>query len=319
MSVPPGCRREDRSPQVLHIGFSKCASTFLRSLFRSHPDVHLVFKSGYFTPFLAASMTFDQYQALFRQEPGLVNVESDEHLTLPGVHPTLGVRATNLDEFTAVAERIRTELPHARILMVIRNQASLMVSRYSEYLITGGSLGFDEFARELTGTECGNNDWFQNYYRRVIRILEDRFPAEQLLVLLQETMRNDVRATTSRISEFMGLRRGFEIREGLRSERRSLSLAGMRLLASLNRPMVKVSSFGSEPPATRVPQFVFKNVVRAVRAGDYYFISRLSPNSSRVMSRACTARILEHFRDDNLELQEYFKLDLAKLGYLARR
>jgi hypothetical protein len=308
-----------RNPQVLHVGFSKCASTYLRSLFRSHPDVHLVFKSGYFTPFLATDMTFAEYQRHFRTEPGVVNVESDEHLTLPGVHPSLGIRATNLEEFAAVAERVGKELPRVRILMVIRNQASLMVSRYSEYLITGGSLGFDKFADELLGPGSGNNQWFQNYYRRVIGILEDRFPPEQLLVLLQESMRDDVGATSDRIAGFMGLRRGFEARDGLRSERRSLSLAGMRILAALNGRMVSVSSIGSQPPTTRVPQFVFRNVVRAVRALDYYLISRLSPKASAIMSHECRRRILQHFRDDNLALQEHLKLDLAKLGYLESR
>src|SRR5688572_27408094 len=74
-----------RHPEVLHIGFSKCASTYLRALFRSQSRVHMVFKSGFFTPFLAKDMSFEQYQSLFRDEDGIVNVESDEHLTLPGV------------------------------------------------------------------------------------------------------------------------------------------------------------------------------------------------------------------------------------------
>jgi hypothetical protein len=311
--------RSTRGPQVLHIGFSKCASTYLRALFRSHPEVHLVFKSGYFTPLVGTGMTFAQYQSLFRPEPGIVNVESDEHLTLPGVHPELGIRATNLEEFSAVADQIRTELPEVRLLLVIRNQASLVVSRYSEYLITGGSLAFPQFADSLLGVGANGNRWFQNYYRRVIRILEERFPPDQILVLLQEHMRKGVHATSSRIAQFLGLQRGFKAPEGLRSERRSLSLAGMRLLAALNKPMVSVPSFASRPPTTRVPQFVFRNVVRGVRAADYYLLGRFAPRSSTVMSRELHLRVLDHFREDNLELQEYIGLDLAELGYLRDR
>jgi hypothetical protein len=305
-------------PQVLHIGFSKCASTYLRAIFRGHPDVHLVFKSGHFTPFLANRMDFAEYQRLFRAEPGVVNVESDEHLTLPGIHPTLGVRATNLDEFAAVADGIRAELPDVRLIMVVRNQCSLVVSRYSEYLITGGALGFEEFADELLGTKSGANLWFQNYYRRIIAILEQRFPADRLLVLLQESMRENTAATVSRILQFMGLDDKAQTRDGLRSERRSLSYRGMQILAGLNRLMVNRPSYGGGPPDTRVPLAVFRNVVRAVRAADYYALSRVSSGPSVLMTEARARQILDHFREDNLALQDYFRRDLYKLGYLQQ-
>lgn len=304
------------NPQVLHIGFSKCASTYLRAIFRGHPDAHLVFKSGHFTPFLAGRMSFEEYQRQFRNERGIVNVESDEHLTLPGIHPTLGVRATNLGEFAAVADSIRAELPHVRLIMVVRNQTSLMVSRYSEYLITGGTLGFEEFADELLGTKSGPNLWYQNYYRRIIAILEQRFPADQLLVLLQESMREDTAATVSRILAFMGLDEGAPIKDSLRSERRSLSNGGMKLLASLNRLMVIRPSVGGEPPTTRVPTAFFRNVVRGVRALDYYALGRVSPSAAVLMKEARAAEVLDHFREDNLALQEYFGRDLSELGYL---
>lgn len=305
------------NPQVLHIGFSKCASTYLRAIFRSHPNVNLVFKSGFFTPFLATDMTFAEYQRHFVDRPGIVNVESDEHLTLPGVHPTLGVRATNIAQFTGVADRIRDSLPDVRIIMVIRNQASLLVSRYSEYLITGGSLPFERFADELLGSGVDGNLWYQNYYRRIIGILEERLPKDQLLVLMQEAMREDTARTVSTILRFMGLDEVSRLEDGLRAERRSLSLGGMKLLASLNRGMVLRSSVGGEPPETRVPLGVFRNVVRGVRALDYYALGRFSDKSSAVMNNSLARRILAEFREDNLALQDYFGRKLAPLGYLA--
>jgi hypothetical protein len=126
-----------RHPQVLHIGFSKCASSYLRALFRAQPSIHMVFKSGFFTPLVSGAMTFAQYQSLFRNEDDILNVESDEHLTLPGVHPHLGVRSTTLREFEAVVDKIKEYTPDVKIMMVVRNQASLIVSRYSEFLIGG--------------------------------------------------------------------------------------------------------------------------------------------------------------------------------------
>lgn len=301
-------------PEILHIGFSKCASTYLRALFRAHPRIHLVFKSGFFTPFLAKDMTFATYQSFFTDD-GRVNIESDEHLTLPGIHPDLGVRTTNLDQFAEVADKIRMFVPDAKLIMVIRNQASLIVSRYSEFLITGGSLAFESFASRLMGNGDGDNVHYQNYYFKIIRLLEERFPPENLLILLQEAMREDTAGTASVISTFLLLDDKLVLTKGLRSERRSLSFAGMELLRFLNSYLVLKPSVGGAPPTTRVPLYIYQNVVRLVRATDFYFLSRFSPGSSRVLRSKRRDEILAHFRSDNLKLQEYFGRSLHELGY----
>lgn len=305
-------------PEVLHIGFSKCASTYLRSLFRAHPKIHLVFKSGFFTPFLAKDMSFAQYQSLFK-DGGKLNVESDEHLTLPGIHPELGVRCTSLDQFREVADKIKAFLPDVKIIMVIRNQASLIVSRYSEFLITGGSLNFEEFASKLAGGPVRENCHYQNYYSEVIGILEERFPRENLLVLLQEAMREDTEQTTSAISRFLSLGEPLQLKKGLRSERQSLSFAGMKMLRRLNVHLVRRPSVGSKPPTTRVPLFIYQNVVRAVRAIDFYLLSHFSPGPSEVLTETRRSAIQAHFKNDNLKLQEYFGRDLGALGYLVEK
>ncbi|MGH7006217.1 MAG: sulfotransferase domain-containing protein, partial [Alphaproteobacteria bacterium] len=261
-------------PQVLHIGFSKCASTYLRALFRSHPGICLVFKSGFFTPFLSGDMTFAEYQSLFGNRSELVTVESDEHLTLPGIHPELGVRTTNIAEFAGVADRIRTFLPDVRIILIIRNQASLIASRYSEFLIRGGSLAFDEFASRLMGDPGQPNVHYQNYYARILELLQERLPRPNLLVLLQEDMRRNTTEATGLIARFMGLDGGLALKHGLRTERRSLSVAGASLLRRFNRHIVRRPSLGDARPDTRVPYFIFRNAVRLVRAIDYFCLSR---------------------------------------------
>lgn len=312
---PPTLRRQ-RQPQYLHIGFSKCASTYLRAVFRAHPKIHLVFKSGFFAPVLARGMTFDAYQALFTDEPGKVNVESDEHLTLPGVHPELGVRTTSLVEFEKVADRIKEILPDVRIIMVIRNQASLIAARYSEFLIQGGSLDFEQFASTLSGEKAGTNEHFQNYYREIIAILEARFPRDNLLILMQEFMREDTRRATAAIAAFMALGDELAPASGLRSERKSLSLAGMSLLRKVNGCLVRCPSVAGAPPTTKLPVLFYENMVRIIRALDFYVLRYFANGSSQVMSTSRRKAIQRQFRNDNLMLQEYFGCDLVKLGYL---
>jgi len=276
----------------------------------------MVFKSGFFTPFLSKDMTFAQYQSLFRHQIDVINVESDEHLTLPGIHPEIGVRTTTLDEFERVADAIREHLPDVKILMVIRNQASLIVSRYSEYLITGGSLAFHDFADKMMDNGHGRNLYFQNYYSKIIDILESRFPRVNVLVLLQEAMREGPVRTVGVISKFLGLAEFHDMKKGLRSERRSLSVAGMRILRLLNRLLVKRSSVGGEPPTTRVFLSAYQFVVKAVRAADFYVLGHFSHNSSRLLTPSRKQAILSHFRADNTRLQERLGFDLRILGYL---
>jgi hypothetical protein len=316
MNNTHGSNMTRRHPQVLHIGFSKCASTYLRALFRAQPTIHLVFKSGFFTPFLSRDMDFTQYQSLFRDESGVINVESDEHLTLPGIHPELGIRTTTLRQFEHVADTIREHLPDVKILMVIRNQVSLIVSRYSEYLITGGSLEFDDFANRLMDDGHGHNLHFQNYYSKIIDILESRFPRVNLLILLQEAMRENPARTVAVISDFLALDDYHEMKKGLRSERRSLSVAGMRILRLLNCMLVKRSSVGGEPPTTRVFLSAYQFVVNAVRAIDFYVLGHFSHNSSSLLTESRRRVILSHFRIDNMRLQEVLGLDVHALGYL---
>jgi hypothetical protein len=305
-----------KNPQVIHIGFSKCASTYLRALFRGHPRVHLAFKTGYFTPFLAGTLTFKQYQAFFNDDPGVVNVESDEHLTLPGIHPVLGVRTTNLGELAQVADKIREALPDVRLILVVRNQASLLASRYSEFLIRGGSLSFDDFADALLGRTSGVNDHFQNFYFQIVRLLEQRFSREQLLVLLQEEMREDTASTIDRISRFCGLDTPLAMQKGMLSERRSLSVAGMRLLASINRVLVRQSCIGDAPPRTRIPLVAYLTVVNTVRALDYYLLRHMSADAKSLLTKERVREIQEAFASDNLDFQEHLAKDLARMGYL---
>jgi hypothetical protein len=305
-----------KNPQILHIGFSKCASTYLRALFRGHAQVHLAFKTGFFTPFLARDMTFDDYQRFFSDDNRLVNVESDEHLMLPGVHPELGVRTTSLAGVAEVADKIKANLPDVRLIMVVRNQASLIVSRYSEYLVTGGALTFEEFADALMGGRTGTNDHYQNYYYEIAKLLEQRFPKDNVLILLQEEMRKDTAGTADRISRFVGLDEPLRLMQGMLSERRSLSLAGMRVLATINRGLVKRSSVGGAPPDVRIPLQAYLAVVRVVRALDYYLLRHISTPAPALLSRQRASAIQTEFAADNLRFQQYLDRDIADLGYL---
>ena len=312
---------QSAKPQVLHVGFSKCGSSYLRAFFSAHPKIDLVWKSGFFTPEFftpnpSRPTSFAEYQAMFGSQAGLLPVESDEHLTMPSVHPALGVRGTNIADFERLMNRISQLLPGAKIIMVIRNQASLMLSRYSEYLIAGGKVGFEEFATGLMGVRGEGNHFFQNYYFEMISILRRHFAPDQLLILIQEEMSADMSLTEKAVADFLGVGEPLVVKRTFLSERKSLSLSGMQCLRLLNRGLVEQSSFAGAPPVTKCPWFVYHNLVRAVRAVDYLVLGRFSASSSGLLTDGRRKSVLAHFRADNLRLQEYFGRDLTRMGYL---
>ena len=312
---------QSATPHVLHIGFSKCGSSYLRALFWAHPKIDLVWKSGFFTPEFftpnpARPTNLAEYQAMFRLRAGMLPVESDEHLTMPSVHPDLGVRGTNIADFERLVNRISHLLPDAKIIMVIRNQPSLMLSRYSEYLIAGGKVAFEDFASGLMGDRGEGNRFFQNYYFEIISILQRHFPTEKLLILIQEEMSADMSIAEKAVADFLGVGEPLVVKRTFLSERKSLSLAGMQCLRFLNRLLVKQSSFAGAPPVTRCPRCVYHNLVRAVRAVDFLVLGRFSASSSDLLTAARRKSVLAHFRADNFRLQEYFGRDLARMGYL---
>ena len=310
------------TPQVLHIGFSKCGSSYLRALFRGHPGINLVWKSGFFTPSLYTSnpsrpTTLDQYRAMFDKREGLLTVESDEHLTMPSVHPRLGVRGTNIADFERLVGVIARLLPGAKIIMIIRNQPALLVSRYSEYLIAGGKLEFDEFVSQLMGYDGDGNCYFQNYYEMMIDVLARHFSSEQLLILAQEEMASDIAAMTANIARFLTLSDPFVAASGFLSERKSLSLGGMSVLRAVNRFLVRQSSFAGAPPLTRGPWFVYHNIIRAIRLFDHMVLGQVSGRSSSLLTKEVRRSLLEHFEPHNRLLKRHFNGDLVAMGYLA--
>lgn len=309
-------------PDVLHIGFSKCGSSYLRSLFRALPSAKLVWKSGFFTPDLYTPnknrpTSLAEYQGMFARGDGILNVESDEHLAMPSVHPVLGIRATNLQEFERLVRSIATILPSVKIIMVFRNQPSLLVSRYSEYLIAGGTLEFNDFMSTLIGKNDAKNDFFQNFYRQMIEILERNFSKNQLLIIAQEEMATDMAMIGLRIVNFLGIRHPVSIKPNFLSERKSLSVGGMQVLRIINKLLVSNPSFAGAPPCTKCPTLIYRNMVRGIRILDLLLLKRLSQPASSIMSEENRLYLLSHFREDNLRLKDVVKLDLAAMGYIV--
>lgn len=305
-------------PDVLHIGFSKCASTYLQTFFRQHPELFLVIKSHFFTPFENCSFESspDAYYNLFKMaRADQICLESDEHILLPLHHPVMESAATTLESISEVSQRIKSVQPKAKIIFVVRNQVDLIVSRYSEYLLAGGKLDFDNFVSEFLACSEDGKNYYQNYYSRILEIFQDDFSPPNVLILLQEELQRDETDTIKQICEFLGITVRQTPGDNLRSRRVGLSRRGMKMMRKLNRRVVIRPAKSYKRAEVRSPYFLYKASQVSMRIADFYLPKSMKGDKKELLSPEVVARIRGEFAQDNAHLAEVLGKDLLLLGY----
>jgi hypothetical protein len=304
-------------PDVLHIGFSKCASTFLQAFFQGHPDVFLVNQSHYLAPFELSEYPDRKDEYLERFSGAMttqVRLESDEHIVLPLFHPVLGAAATTLESVEEVSQRIKSIAPDAKIVIVIRNQCGMLVSRYSEFVICGGTKTFDEFVSEFLNCSVDGENYFQNYYAQILQVFENDFSTHNVLLLLQENLRGNEEATIRQLSEFLGIEERRPYSRGVISRRVGLSKLGIKVVRALNRVLVKKPKQSYHEAEVRIPFLLYKIILRVIRLTDYYLPKVIKGDKDAILTDELRQRIKDEFADDNAVLAERLGVDLSRLG-----
>ncbi len=314
--VQPGIRSS--GPDALHIGFSKCASTFLQNFFSSHPDIFLVNQSHFFAPF--AFSTFDagrdSYLQLYEDaRDDQLKLESDEHIVLPLFHPVLSAAATTLESVEEVALRIKQINPDARIVIVIRSQVKLIVSRYSEYILGGGQFEFDHFVDEFLSCSLDKENYYQNYYAKILEIFERQFSPRNVLILLQEDLSRNENQTIEKLCSFLRIRKHQPTKSGFIARRVGLSRLGLKVTRTFNRFLVIEQEMSSKRARSRIPYLLYKVLLRTIRIADYYLPDRIKGDKNSILTPATERRIRMEFENDNAELAKLLDRDLSKLGY----
>jgi len=244
-----------------------------------------------------------------------VRLESDEHILMPLFHPVLEAAATTLDSVVEVSARIKLIQPDAKIIIVIRNQTDLIVSRYSEFILGGGKCGFDEFVSEFLQCSKDGVNYYQNYYAKIMRIFHADFSADNVLVLLQEELARDERLTIERLSNFLGIEFRRPSQRGMISRRVGLSSLGIKVIRGINRVLVKRPKRSFNEAQVRIPFLLYKVMQRALRIVDYYLPKAVKGDKNAILTDAAKTRIIDEFSEDNKSLAELLCKDLAVLGY----
>jgi hypothetical protein len=310
---------------LVHIGYQKASSTFLQQrlflpqhgywqLYREKQDV-LRFNAFFVDP---PAFKFDadavrqELQARLSAipDPSLVPVISAEILVGIPIDAAMGTSRAN-------ADRIVECVPDARVLVIVREQRSLILSRYLQFVRGGGVRSLEEFAHGPHDTELARSKWTGVYpaffeYDRLISYYRQRLGAERILVLAFEQLREDPVGYLRSICAFAGAQTDLEkVDRSPVKEAIPASTLGARRIAN-----ALVTIDPDNPFSRAMPAGVYWRGARHAKRWIDAAGRRFDSTRSRAKLTARLERILGDFYvESNRRLAAMTGLDLAKYGY----
>jgi len=177
----------------LGIGAQKCASTWIHTVLHDHPQVfHSEPKElDYFSYFYGKGRYW--YAGFFKESRG---------------YRAIGENSPSYFHHPLAPERARRHHPGLRIIAALRDPIERAYSNHLHMIkagyLTGGDLSFEY--------GMANNDMYleSSRYATHLRRWLEHFPREQVLVLLQEEIRESPRESARAIYRFLGVDEDFE-------------------------------------------------------------------------------------------------------------
>ncbi|WP_419663329.1 sulfotransferase domain protein [Desulfosarcina variabilis str. Montpellier] len=299
--------------EIIHIGFSKCASTYLQSIIRANRNINFIYKSKRFAILKENGRSIHEFEITNQKYNDIIVFESDEHIILPSFNTTLSVRGTTIDDVKIVIDKIYRYNKHVKIIMIIRNHFELLASRYSQYIIgAGGTETFDNFIKKLNGfNDDSEIDFFQNFYYEIRRLFQEKFGNNFLLILFEDIKKNS-KFELKKVQDFIGT--DLELPKNSKNiftMRKGLSKWATLFIRRLNKLFVIKKQTYNKKIDVVLPISMYFNILRSIRVLDYYL-----PNNNIKNNPLIVERVHNKFKDDNKKLSCCLNRKIEELGYL---
>ncbi|PKA42024.1 sulfotransferase (plasmid) [Rhizobium sullae] len=209
-----------------------------------------------------------------------------------------------------IADRLVHTFPSARILIVVREQVSLIRSIYSQYITDGGNLSLDRFL-ETPEPQLGRMPGFRlevYEFDRLIRHYQELFG--RVLVLPFEMMVRDLEGFVGQITQFMEMPPPAVIAKVLTNSRRPVTMQVIQRFANRLMSNNELSRGG----IVQIPRFARRfGLLQPV-------FEHLTPQSFderlyRNIDRKIRAFVGGHYRHSNRRVIALTGLDLEEFGY----
>lgn len=317
--IPGGVdHTHSHSAPLVHIGLPKAGSTWLQRRVFSNADLGFSMPWGAQSPqFIEHVKVIDTF--IFDEKVNELRKQYDAGLKqsqCQGLFPVISFETIMFDPCGGKADRrdgarrLRALFPDGKFLLMIREQRSIILSSYNEYLRRGFPckidrfLGFDKLRRPGFGATCAPEAFL---YDRWISYLKEVFGEENLLVLPIELARSD--EFERRLYGFIGhpVRPEFRQIAGIKErEKRKSDFVILRYLNHFGRSrfatkttdsLLRQAAYGVNILADPlVPDFLYK---RAKERLETYIDEKLSG----------------YYTESNKQTSKMIGLDLEALGY----
>lgn len=308
---------------LLHVGYPKASSTWLQDrlfwttdfgfwpLLPSKADrvasVEWLVNPGAWSDVPEGLYEFIEARIAAKPDPSLSSVLSAEGLV--GIYRDPSRAVSKM-----LADRLYGLFPDARILIVLREQASMIKSSYL-YYIRGG--GWHTLSRFLNPPSIYGARAWANFnmdflaYDALIEYYQTLFGADRIKVLPFELLQRDPGAYVESIQDFAGVPRKTD---GLNPEpvKRSIATGALptrRLFNSL------FSADDLNPLSFLLPEAAYWRVTTKIaRAHDRTFM-RLGLNDQSRLTEQIQELIGDYYLESNRRVTELTGLDLESFGY----
>ena len=232
-------------------------------------------------------------------------VFSDERLS--------GYPLSNEIDRAQICSRIEQVCPNARILIVIREQRSMILSNYMQCLKHGGGYSIDQYinGRMDPSTPALTFHYFK--YDRLIRLYQSVFGPDRILVIPFELMRESPHDYVNRICQFGGVEmpENLPFRVKVNDMPQYLPFVALRRIVPFMR-----SSRGN----AYSPSILGRSRGRAahrwmVRALGMAVPPQLDKRAKERLQRRVEEIVQDSFAVSNRETEELIGMDLGGLGY----
>jgi len=292
---------------LLHIGYHKTGTTWLQQIFFPECDEFSVFAHTdiykHFVEPNALDFCAEASRGFFQDKINAIsNIPVLSFERLSG-SPFSGGRDSK-----EIADRLVQVFPHAKVLVVIREQIDAIASCYKQYVIAGGPGSLQRF---LSPPALGAYSWFDPKhfrYEPLIRYYTSLYGRENVKVMLYEKFKENNIQFCNDILEFVGSKRHFQLHEVVPPIHKSLSDVSIKLYSLLNRFVVS--------PNNPWPIFNFRALPRIGWPLLQKF-DRIVGDSIRNgrIKKKVQQRYFDFFAEHNRKLETFIDVDLRSFGY----
>jgi hypothetical protein len=183
-------------PPIIHIGYHKTGTSYLqRNIFERFDDVFNRISQSKIRNTLILPSPLRYSEKAFTE---LIS-GSDKRIVVSNEFLSSGIHADDYRSKTN-ADRLKSAIPNAKIIIGIREQVSILKSAYNQYLRAKGSYSIKEYlVRPLTGSF----NFSHLQYHFLINYYIDLYGKENVFVLPYELLKKDPKAYVDGILKFI--------------------------------------------------------------------------------------------------------------------